>query len=112
MKETVLFCIPLKKNCLSQYTDFAKETVVKAKEYRAMLSRYDIHSAKVWHKNIANQDYVFVYHDVGPSFRERMKNWDTSDHPFDKWFRESVGPELTRIRNNLEIESEKLSVLN
>lgn len=90
MKKTVLFCIPLKKNCLNQYTNFAKETVKRAKEYREMLLRYDIHCAKVWHKNISGQDYVLVYHEVGPAFEEKMKGWDTSNHPFDKWFRESM----------------------
>lgn len=88
--KTVLFCIPLKQGCLSQYETFAKEHVQRAKEYKEMLTRYDIHCAKIWHKNIDDRDYVFVYHEVGPGFREKMKGWDTSEHPFDKWFRESM----------------------
>lgn len=88
--KTALFFIPLKKNCLNQYEYFLKETIKKAKQYKEMLTRYDIHCAKVWHKNINNRDYIFVYHEVGPNFRERMKNWDTSSHPFDKWFRETM----------------------
>ena len=55
-----------------------------------MLKRYDIHSAKVWHKNIDDRDYVFVYHEVGSHFREKMKIWDTSSHPFDTWFRNNM----------------------
>lgn len=88
--KTVLFCIPLKKDCLIQYESFAKETVKKAKEYKEMLTRYDIQCAKVWHKNISDRDYVFVYHQVGPHFKEKMAGWDTSDHPFDKWFRTNM----------------------
>ncbi|MFN7096688.1 MAG: hypothetical protein ACK4PR_03925 [Gammaproteobacteria bacterium] len=87
---TVLFCIPLKENSLAQYETFAKEHVQQDKEYREMLTRYDIHSAKVWHQNINNRDYVFVYHEVGPNFTEKMKGWDTSTHPFDKWFRDNM----------------------
>lgn len=88
--KTVLFCIPLKKNCFSQYEDFAKETIKRPMEYKEMLLRYDIHCAKVWHKNIDGQDYVFVYHEVGKDFREKMKGWDTSVHPFDQWFRDNM----------------------
>jgi hypothetical protein len=88
--ESVLFCIPLKKDCLSQYENFAKQTVKKEKEYKDMLNRYDIHCAKVWYKNINDRDYVFVYHEVGPNFRMKMKEWDKSEHPFDKWFRENM----------------------
>ncbi len=87
---TVLFCIPLKPNSLAQYEAFAKETVTRAQEYKSMLKRYDIHCAKVWHKNINATDYVFVYHEVGPEFEEKMSTWDTSIHPFDTWFRENM----------------------
>lgn len=88
--KTVLLCVPLKKGCLSQYESFAKEHVKRDKEYKDMLDRYDIHCTKVWHKNINNRDYIFGYHEVGPHFRERMTGWETSDHPFDRWFRESM----------------------
>ena len=87
---TVLFCIPLKEGTLNQYECFAQETVNKKAEYKDMLHRYDIHWAKVWHKNINNRGYVFVYHEVGPKFRENLKVWDTSDHIFDKWFRDNM----------------------
>lgn len=89
MKST-LFFIPLKKDCLKQYEAFAKETVVRATEYEEMLKRYDIACAKVWHQNIHGSDYVLVYHDVGPTFEEEMKRWDTSEHPFDTWFRNNM----------------------
>lgn len=88
--KTVLFCIPLKKGTLSQYEAFSKEHVKREKEYKDMLTRYDIHCAKIWHKNINDRDYVFVYHEVGPNFREKMTGWDTSNHPFDQWFRENM----------------------
>ena len=88
--KTVLFCISLKTNCLSHYENFAKETINRTAEYKAMLERYDIYCAKVWHKNIDHRDYVFVYHEVGPHFREKMKEWETSTHPFDVWFRKNM----------------------
>ena len=88
--KTVLFCIPLKKGCLSQYESFAKQTTERNEEYKEMLLRYDIYCAKVWNKNIKDSDYVFVYHEVGDKFREKMTGWDKSTHPFDKWFRENM----------------------
>jgi len=92
MTKTVLFCIPLKAGCLEQYKNFAKEHTKKEreKEYKEMLLCYDIHTAKIWHKNISDRDYIFVCHEVGANFEEKMKGWDTSTHPFDRWFRESM----------------------
>jgi hypothetical protein len=85
-----LFCIPLKARKLDQYLAFAKETLQKPEEYSDMLKRYDIHSAKIWNGRFGEQDYLFVYHDVGPEFEEKMKGWDTSKHPFDEWFRGNI----------------------
>ena len=86
----VLFFIPLKNGSLGQYEAFAKQTVEKKNDYRDLLKRYDIHCAKVFHKKINDRDYVLVYHEVGPQFEEKMKGWDTSEHPFDKWFRSGM----------------------
>lgn len=36
------------------------------------------------------KDYAYVYHEVGEEFKDRMSGWDTSTHPFDVWFRESI----------------------
>lgn len=88
--KTVMFFIPLKKNALKQYEEFAKQTIAKKDDYRELLKRYDIHSAKIFHKNISDRDYIFVYHEVGVQFAEKMKSWDTSQHPFDKWFRDNM----------------------
>ncbi len=90
MMPSVLFTIPMKQGKLEDYLAFAKETELRAKEYSAMLQRYDIHSTKIWQSKIGNTDYIFVYHDVGPDFQEKMKSWGISDHSFDKWFRESI----------------------
>lgn len=87
---SVLFVIPLKIGSLIQYKTFAKESMERKGEYKEMLLRYDIHSAQTWHKNIDGRDYIFVYHLVGENFNEKMKGWDTSTHPFDCWFRESI----------------------
>ena len=90
MTNTVLYCIPLKEKVLAQYELFAQETIKRAREYRDMLKRYDIYCAKTWHKQFNGQDYVFVYHEVGPDFQNRMKHWDDSAHEFDRWFRENI----------------------
>lgn len=89
MKE-VLFSVPIKSGCLDQYKQFAEQTVQRAKEYADMLQRYDIKTAKVWCTTINNKDFVLVHHYVGPTFNEKMKQWDTSPHPFDCWFRENM----------------------
>ena len=88
--KTVLFCMALKPGTLEQYLAFAKKTIERGKEYRDLLTRYDIHCAKIWHKKISDRDYIFVYHEVGPNFEEKMKGWPTSEHPFDKWFNENI----------------------
>jgi len=88
--KSVLFFIPLKEGSLKQYEVFAKETVRRKDEYRDLLKRYDIHSARIWHKNLNGKDYILVMHEVGPHFEEKMKHWDSSQHPFDKWFREGM----------------------
>ncbi|MCF6776224.1 hypothetical protein L3V83_06510 [Thiotrichales bacterium 19X7-9] len=88
--KSVLFCIPLKADTLEQYLTFADETTERSSEYSDMLKRYDIHCAKIWHSKLENKDYVFVYHEVGPSFKEKMLDWDNSKHPFDVWFRNNI----------------------
>lgn len=85
-----LFCIPLKDGTLAQYEAFVEESKTKSDDWLAMGKRYDIHSVKIWHKHIAGKDYILVMHDVGPEFEEKMTGWDTSSHPFDTWFRESM----------------------
>tara|TARA_R110000868_G_scaffold8205_3_gene42563 strand:- start:151701 stop:152039 length:339 start_codon:yes stop_codon:yes gene_type:complete len=88
--KSVLFSMAVKPGKLEEYKAFAKETLARMDEYSDMMKRYDIHSAKVWLKQIAGTDYVFVYHDVGPNFEEKMQGWESSDHPFDKWFNEAL----------------------
>ena len=88
--KSVLFCIPLKPENLDSYLAFAKETTERPEEYRDMLKRYDIYCAKIWNTSLESKDYIFVYHEVGVQFKEKMAGWDTSVHPFDVWFRESI----------------------
>lgn len=87
----ILFCIPLKPNCLQQYRNFiADASKSKQQEWKEMFVRYDILSVKVWVKKIADIDYAFVYHTVGPNFDEKIKNWNDSQHPFDQWFNQQI----------------------
>lgn len=91
MKNSVLFCIPLKKGCTDQFKKFVKETSeTKSQEWADMLSRYDMSCVKIWIKNIENRDYVFVYHETGPDFPEKIKGWDNSQNQFDQWFNEQI----------------------
>ena len=88
--KSVLFCIPLKPGCLDQYLAFAKQSAEDPEAYSDMLRRYDILCAKIWHNNLGDQNYVYIYHEVDSEFEEKMKGWDTSEHPYDVWFRESI----------------------
>lgn len=85
MKSTLL-CVPVKAGCFEEYKNFAKQILERNEEYVEMLKRYDMFSGKVWHKNINDITYAFVYHDVGPTFEEKVKGLGESTHPFDKWF--------------------------
>lgn len=88
---TVLFCIPLKPNHLDQYLEFLALSRDKhQQEWQQMLARYDITDVKIWHKEIGEQQYVFVSHSVGPDFEHKIQQWNDSKHPFDKWFREQI----------------------
>lgn len=55
-----------------------------------MLARYDMACVKIWVKTLNDRDYVFVYHEVGPDFQEKIKDWDNSQHPFDQWFNQQI----------------------
>lgn len=55
-----------------------------------MLARYDISCVKIWHKNLDGADYVFVYHETGPHFEEKIQGWNESKHPFDQWFSQQI----------------------
>lgn len=88
---TVLFCVPLKKNHLSQYEAFVTDTLTNRKSaWLEMLKRYDIHSVAIWTKHMADRDYVFVQHAVGPAFEEKLKGWDDSTNEFDQWFNAQI----------------------
>lgn len=100
--KTVLFCIPLKKNCLDKFKNFIKQTSEnKSKEWKDMLARYDMSCVKVWYKLIEGKDYVFVYHETGPQFEEKIKGWNDSKHPFDQWFNQQI----TAVYDSSAVES-------
>jgi len=89
--KTVLFCIPLKMDCLEKFKNIVKQTSEKkADEWKNMLARYDMSCVKIWHKLIDDKDYVFVYHETGPQFEEKIKAWNNSQHPFDNWFNQQI----------------------
>mgnify|MGYP000420424628 CR=1 FL=1 len=89
--DSVLFCIPLKESRVEPFQQFIADCLKnKSDEWKAMLARYDISSVKVWYKIIDGRDYVFVYHDIGLDFAEKIQGWNDSVHPFDQWFNEQI----------------------
>jgi len=108
---TVLFCIPLKENTLQQFKDFVKTTSAeKHKEWQEMLVRYDLKNVKIWNKSIEGKNYVFVYHEHGPLFEEKIKGWNDSPHEFDQWFNQQImavydtGPTESAATSLLELK--------
>ena len=88
---TILFAIPLKPGKLNAYKAFSKEiTGPKKKEYADLLKRYGLKSAKVWHHTFGDKEYIMVLHDTEEDAQERLKNWSSSSHPFDRWFNEQI----------------------
>ena len=98
----VLFCIPLKAGHLDQFKTFVKQTSEqKAAEWKEMLARYDMSCVKIWYKQINDQNYVFVYHETGKDFAEKIKGWNNSQHPFDQWF----SAQITAVYDSGAVES-------
>ena len=88
--QSVLMCIPLKKDSLTQYANIIKQLEERDSEYREMLQRYDIHRANIFVKQLDGKDYAFVYHEVGDDFSEKIALWESSTHPFDVWMNEQL----------------------
>lgn len=88
--KSVLFVLPIKKGCAQQYKDIIKEAEKRKQEYSDCLKRYDLLCAKVWLKTLAGKDYACVYHETGENFREKLKLFVDSKHPFDLWFKEQL----------------------
>ncbi len=89
--KTLLFGTFLKPGMLSAYQRFAAEIIGPRKqEYRDLLKRYGLKTAKVYYKKIEGRDYVMIFHEAEDDALERMKKWSSSTHPFDLWFGEQL----------------------
>ena len=90
MVRSIAFQYALKPNTKSQFQSILREAINDQTSYRDFLLRYDIYSSKVWLTVINQRDYVFFYHDIGPSFEEKSTHFPTSEHAFDAWLRQSL----------------------
>jgi hypothetical protein len=87
--KNLLFTVRLKPGTLTAYKKFAAEiTGPRKQEYSALLKRYGLRTAKVWHGKIADCEYVFILHEAEDDALELLKGWSSSTHPFDHWFGE------------------------
>ncbi len=89
--KNLLFTIPLKPGMLAAYQKFIVEiTGPRKQEYRALLKRYGLKTAKVWHEKFADEEYVVIFHEAEDNALELLKTWASSTHPFDRWFDEQL----------------------
>ncbi|MCP4476205.1 MAG: hypothetical protein GY821_16930 [Gammaproteobacteria bacterium] len=87
--QTVLFAIPIKTDRFDTYKAFTEEiTGPKRNEYIAMLKRYGLRTANVWHHQFNDKTYVIVVHNTDDNAMELLATWSASTHPFDCWFNE------------------------
>ena len=85
--KTLLFATFLKPGMLDAYKKFTAEIIGPRKlEYKELLKRYGLRTAKVWHEKLSGRDYVMIVHEAEDDAVERLKNWSSSTHPFDLWF--------------------------
>ena len=108
--KSLLFTVPLKPNTLALYKNFAAEiTGPRKQEYKELLKRYGLKTAKVWHKKRAGHEYVLIFHQAEDDALERLKRWSSSTHPFDLWFDQQLSkcyegaPEPAHLLFELEL---------
>ncbi len=90
MKST-LFTMPLKSGELEAYKAFIDEcTGPKKKEYKDLLLRYGLNNIKLWTQTLDGKDYAMFIHDMDDDGMEKLKEWDSSTHPFDQWFNQQL----------------------
>lgn len=89
--KSLLFAVFLKPGMLDAYKRFTAEITGPRKlEYKELLKRYGLRTAKVWHEKVLNRDYVIIVHEAEDDALERLKTWASSTHPFDLWFGEHL----------------------
>ncbi len=89
--QTVLFAMPIRAGKFEAYKAFTEEiTGPKRSEYIAMLKRYGLRTANVWHQQFNDKTYVMVVHNTDDNAMELLANWSSSTHPFDRWFNEQI----------------------
>ncbi len=86
-----LFIAKIRPGKMKAYHDFGRViTGERKKEYKALLARYGFKVTRVWTQHIGNEGYALIYHEVTEGAEERLKEWDSSTHPFDMWFRDQL----------------------
>lgn len=89
--QTLLLATFLKPGTLNAYKKFTAEIMgPRNHEYKELLKRYGLRTAKVWHEKVSGRDYIMIVHEAEDDALERLKNWTSSTHPFDLWFGEHL----------------------
>ena len=88
---TLLFATSLEPGKMDSYKKFIAEiTGPRKEEYRELLLRYGLKTAKVWYEKLGGRDCVMILHEAEDDALERLKRWSSSTHPFDLWFGEHL----------------------
>lgn len=89
--KTLLFATFLRPGTLDAYKKFTAEIIgPRRQEYKELLRRYGLKTAKVWHEKLSGRDYIMIVHEAEDDALERLKKWASSTHPFDLWFGEHL----------------------
>lgn len=88
---TILLCVPIKKNKVADFKIFVKELLgSKRKDYSEMHLRYGIKTTKIWFHTLSDKDYAMFTHELYDALKTHMKKFADSKHPFDLWFTKQI----------------------
>lgn len=89
--EPIVFVNPLKKGMYEEYKTFCSTNLGPRKEeYIDLLKRYGLKTAKVYYHKLGDKELIIVFHDIEDNALELLKDFTSSDHPYDLWFVEQL----------------------
>lgn len=96
--QTLLSATFLKTGALDAYKKFIAEIMgPRNQEYKELLKRYGLRTVKVWYEKVSGRDYVMIVHEAEDNAMEKLKEWDSSTHPFDLWFGEQLNQHYEKL---------------
>jgi hypothetical protein len=106
--QTLVYINPLKAGKLNEYKAFTAENLgPRKKEYIDLLKRYGLITVKVYYHKLGGKEFVIVIHDAEDDATERLANFPTSRHSYDRWFFEQLG----KLHDFDSLEGEALAEL-